>query len=235
MKRLKDSSDVPEARLGILPKTCTSSKKKSEERDFVVDSGSSMHMISKRDLNSAELETMRTSGSPTTVMTADGEVQTREEATVHVKQLDLFVQVMLLEESPAVLSFEKFCEDHGYTYHWISGRNNISSEMARGLIAIYPTMCHLWFLVYQRFLPQLHLHQLLHHLHHRIPYLMSAHTPKLQYRKEVEVRVRSYGETRCMKPTETENKNKNEGRGEVQSDLLHDLPDWLQDFREFGR
>ena len=33
-------------------------------------------------------------------------------------------------------------------------------------------------------------------------------------------------------PTETENKNKNEGREEVQSDLLHDLPDWLQDLRE---
>ena len=34
------------------------------------------------------------------------------------------------------------------------------------------------------------------------------------------------------KPTETENKNKNEGREEAQSDLLHDLPDWLQEFRE---
>ena len=34
------------------------------------------------------------------------------------------------------------------------------------------------------------------------------------------------------KPTETENKNKNEGREEVQSDLLHDLPDWLHEFRE---
>ena len=32
-------------------------------------------------------------------------------------------------------------------------------------------------------------------------------------------------------PTKTENKNKNDGREEVQSDLLHDLPDWLQDFR----
>ena len=35
-----------------------------------------MHMVSKRVLNSAELETMRTSRSPTTVMTANGEVQT---------------------------------------------------------------------------------------------------------------------------------------------------------------
>ena len=41
-------------------------------------------MVSEKDFNSAELETMRTSRSPTTVMTANGEVQTREEATVHV-------------------------------------------------------------------------------------------------------------------------------------------------------
>ena len=100
MKRLKDNSDVPEARLGILPKTYTSSKrttklhsarpgrvvlpaastKELEEREFVVDSGASMHMVSKKDLDSAELD-MRTSSSPTTVMTANGEVQTREEAT----------------------------------------------------------------------------------------------------------------------------------------------------------
>ena len=32
--------------------------------------------------------------------------------------------------------------------------------------------------------------------------------------------------------TETENTNKNKGREEVQSDLLHDLPEWLQEFRE---
>ena len=77
-------------------------------------------MVSKRDLNSAELETMRTSRSPTTVMTANGEVQTREEATVHMKQLDLFVNVMRFQETPAVLSLWKLCEEHGNTYHWKS-------------------------------------------------------------------------------------------------------------------
>ena len=66
-----------------------------------------MHMVSKKDLNSAELETMRTSRSPTTVMTANGEVQTREETTVFVEKLDLFVTVMLLEETSAVLSLGK--------------------------------------------------------------------------------------------------------------------------------
>ena len=82
-----------------------------------------MQMVSKKDLNSAELETTRTSRSPTTVMTAYGEVQTNKEVTEYVKQLDLFVTVMLLEETPAVLSLGNMCEDHGYTYHWKSGQN----------------------------------------------------------------------------------------------------------------
>ena len=80
----------------LLPAAST---KEPEEREFVVDSGACMHM----DLNSAELETMR---NPTTVMTANGEVQTREGATVYVKELDLFETVVLLEETPAVLSRE---------------------------------------------------------------------------------------------------------------------------------
>ena len=33
-------------------------------------------------------------------------------------------------------------------------------------------------------------------------------------------------------PTETENEEKNEGHEEAESDLLRDLPDWVQDFRE---
>ena len=56
------------------------------------------------------------------VMTANGEVQTREEATVFVKELNLFVRVMLLEETPAVLSLGRLCEDRGFSYHWISGQ-----------------------------------------------------------------------------------------------------------------
>ena len=65
---------------------------------------------------------MKVSKNPTTVMTANGEVQTREEATVFVKQLNLLVKVMLFEETPAVLSLGKLCEDLGYTHHWTSGQ-----------------------------------------------------------------------------------------------------------------
>ena len=49
------------------------SRIKPEEREFVVDSGASVHLISTKDLNSQESETLTTSGSPTAVMTANGE------------------------------------------------------------------------------------------------------------------------------------------------------------------
>ena len=55
----------------------------------------------------------------------------------------------------------------------------------------------------------LYLHLLLHH-HHRIQYLMSTDTQKIQYKKEVEVRVESFWETRCMKPQKPETKIKME-------------------------
>ena len=79
-----------------------------------------MHMISKKDLNSAELEIVTTSRSPTTVITASGEVQTNEEATVYVRELDTFLTMKVFEDTPAVLSLGKLCDEHGYSYEWIN-------------------------------------------------------------------------------------------------------------------
>ena len=78
--------------------------KSLEELEFVVDCGASMHVLNKNDLNSADMETLRRSRIPTTVVTADGEVPTSEEAQVHVHDLDLFVTVQLLDDTPAGLS-----------------------------------------------------------------------------------------------------------------------------------
>ena len=55
-------------------------------------------------------------------------------------------------------------------------------------------MCQSESLVYRR----VPLHLLLHHLHHKILYSTKADTPKIHNPKEVEIRVRSYGETRCI-------------------------------------
>ena len=78
--------------------------KKPEVREFAIDSGASMHMMSKTVLSSGELETLRKSRNPIMVVTANGEVQTKEEAQLYVQHLHLFVTVQLLDDTPAVLS-----------------------------------------------------------------------------------------------------------------------------------
>ena len=95
---------------------------KPEEREFVVDSGASMHMISKKDLSNAEMDALTKSCSPTIVITANGEVQTHEEATVYVEELGLFLTMNVLENTPAVLSLGKLCDENGYSYEWINGQ-----------------------------------------------------------------------------------------------------------------
>ena len=94
-RRPNGKSDVPAKQRGSWPKSVLKKEKhktpffspsenlclpapsilKTEEWEFVVDSGASMHMISKQDLNSAEMDTLTKSCSPTIVITAGGEVQ----------------------------------------------------------------------------------------------------------------------------------------------------------------
>ena len=146
----------------VLPAASTI---KPEEREFVVHPGASLHMVSKKDLNKAELETLRISKNPTMVMTPKREVLAKEEATVYVRELDLFVTVMLLENTPAVLSLGKnSAKNLGTVVSGRVARNHISSKMARTIIATHQIMCHSSYLVYPRVpLP----HQLLLHLHCR--------------------------------------------------------------------
>ena len=61
------------------------------------------------------------SRNPTTVVTANGEVHSREEAQVFVHDLNLFVTVQFLEETPAVLSLGKLCSARGYSCEWKNG------------------------------------------------------------------------------------------------------------------
>ena len=101
---------------------------KLEEREFAVDSGASMHMISKKALNVAEMDTLTKSCSPAIVITANGEVETHEEAIGNVKELGKLLTMKVLENTPAALSLGKLCDENGYSYEWINGqkKKNIS-------------------------------------------------------------------------------------------------------------
>ena len=81
-----------------------------------------MHMISKKDFNSAEMETLTTSCSPTINIAANGEVQTHEEAIVHVKEMEKFLIVKVLQNTPAVLSLGKLCDENWCSYECINGQ-----------------------------------------------------------------------------------------------------------------
>ena len=87
-----------------------------------VDSSASMHMISKKDLSDAEMELLTKSCSPTKVITANGEVQTHEEATVYVRELGIFLTMKVLDDTSAILSLGKLCDENGYSYEWINGQ-----------------------------------------------------------------------------------------------------------------
>ena len=68
------------------------------------------------------MDTLTKSCSPMIVITANGEVQTHEEAIVYVKELDIFLTMKVLENTPAVLSLGKLCDENGYSYEWINGQ-----------------------------------------------------------------------------------------------------------------
>ena len=109
---------------------------KPEEREFVVDSGASMHMISNKDLSDAEMNTLRKSCSLTIVITANGEVQTQEEAIVYVKELDTFLTMKVFENTPAVLFLGKLCDENGIPTNGSVVKNHISSKTGFGKFAI---------------------------------------------------------------------------------------------------
>ena len=78
-----------------------------DEREFIVDSRASMHMMSKMELTPEELETVNVSRLPTTVITANGSIETTEEATVFVTGLDMSVNVQLTEDTAAFIRLER--------------------------------------------------------------------------------------------------------------------------------
>ena len=41
---------------------------------------------------------------------------------MYVKDLDIFLTMKVLENTPAVLSLGKLCDENGYSYEWINGQ-----------------------------------------------------------------------------------------------------------------
>ena len=171
---------------------------KPEEKEFVVDSGASMHMLSRKDLNSAELETARVSESQRHLLQLTAKRKTKEEATVYVKELDLFVTINILQKihGPFFQS-ENSAKITGIPTIGPVNRNHSSLKMADESIptqrTMYPSFSRVYRLALQA---QLHVH-----LQHQY-----CRKQSIPHQQEVRVRVAQYGETRRMNQQKPKNK-----------------------------
>ena len=77
-------------------------------------------MMRKNELTSGEKDTRR-SKETTAITTANGKAESTEEATVYINDLDVFVTMMLLEDS-------KQC----YLFVFITRRNGLLFRMEKG-------------------------------------------------------------------------------------------------------
>ena len=135
--------------------------------------------------------------------------------------------VMLLEDTPAVLSLGKLCEDHGHTYHWSSGQKPHLTKKGKRI------NCN---------------------ISHYVPFIVpglstssstsSSPTSSTSSSQETVIGTENPAtegseimseESRgnlLHGPAEIENTNKNDDDEELRSELLRDLPGWLQEFKE---
>ena len=210
----------------------------------------------KKDLNDADMDTLTKSCCRTTVITADGEVQMYEEATVYVKELDTFLTMKVLEDTPAVLSLGKLCDEHGYSYERSTVKNHISSKTVFGYFATRRTSFRPWFLVCHRGLPPIFPLRHLWHFQGRrliirhLPQARLLHQPQLYHATvrlehgktcvgqipiqclcQVNMWNGKNGETRW--PSQPKIKNQIEDPELERGDpFCSEIPEWLQEFRE---
>ena len=139
------------------------------------------------------MDTLTKSFSLTIVITANGEVQTHEEATMYVKELDIFLTMKVLENTPAVLSLGKLCDENGYSYEWINGRKpHLIKKTGFGYNAARRTSFLFWFQACQRVLPPVLILQLQWHLQDRrgiVLYLLQARLLLQRQQHQVIVRL----------------------------------------------
>ena len=170
-----------------------------------------------------------------TVITANGEVQTNEEATVCVREMDIFLTMKLLEDTPAVYRWERFAMNMDTPMSGSSVKNQTSLKKVFEYSGIRKISYQSWFLVYLQLLQARLLQQ---------PRLFQVRKLiiqiTIQQSSQVKVWIDKHGETFTSEtpeellnePTEIPKPNQNEDHEQVQGRPYSDIPEWLQEFRE---
>ena len=197
------------------------SSKEPEERNFVVDFGASMHMLSKNELSSDEMETLRRSRNTTTAVTAIGEVQTSEEVQVFDHDPELFVTVQTLDDTPAVLLLGELFEERGCACEWASGRKPHLTKKVKRILCKSENVVP--FVV-----PGLSSSSSAESSSTSFPQDSSSTSPSPAKLRSDDPSYQASGDRRD--PTKIRNINKQKGNDQATRSRLCDLPEWLAEF-----
>ena len=152
---------------------------------------------------------------------ANGEVQTSEEAQVFVHDLDRIVTVQLLEDTPAVLSLGKLCEEHGYSCEWARGQKPQLAKSEKRILCKTENFVPVVVLGLSSSSGKSSSSTSFTHL--------ALHRVQQDY--EVMVLTLKHRETEAILP-KSKTKIKKGGNNQAKRLRLRDLPEWLPEFTD---
>ena len=106
-------------------------------RTYMVDSGASFHLISRKFLTNKEKATIKPLWDPIKLHTANSVVKCTEHVPIYVKELDLTLIALVLGNAPAVLSMGKLCTENNLRYVWdgpIPYLQNKANKSRKGIL-----------------------------------------------------------------------------------------------------
>ena len=92
----------------------TTSKMKTNRREYVVDSDTSLLMMGTNALTVEARKTTRSTAH--SMQIANDIVEATRETEVHINELDVYVYIKSIEDSSATLSLRRLCNERSYSY-----------------------------------------------------------------------------------------------------------------------
>merc|ERR1712155_243491 len=83
----------------------------------MLDSGAAVHCLSERQILDYDKRKVPL-GQPQKLLTANGPITVDHYVTSWCPALKTYVDVLVLENSPELLSLGKLCRDKGFNFHW---------------------------------------------------------------------------------------------------------------------
>ena len=86
-------------------------------REFILDSGASVH-LGQSDLLTSPESRLTDLDNPMTLESANGQMQVTQYVDSHLPALDCNVKLRVAEHTPGALSLGELCRYHGLSFHW---------------------------------------------------------------------------------------------------------------------